>query len=110
MGTASAVKQARARVNKCGHVCLCLYLFARVCGARREADALSTRTLKPSSSHGRSGRLREAKALGADADPSAEELHGWHEAADAAGSPEAELLADIALVSFFASPSLNKER
>ena len=42
--------------------------------------------------------MREAEALGADADPSAEELHGWHEAAEAAGSPEAELLADIALV------------
>ena len=58
----------------------------------RAALALSrARTLNPSSSHGRSGRLREATALGAGADASAEEAHGWHELE---ASP-AELLADM---------------
>lgn len=61
----------------------------------RMVAALSTSTLKPSSSHGRSGRLRETEALGADADPSAEELHGWQEAAEAAASPATGLLADM---------------
>lgn len=58
----------------------------------RAALALSrARTLNPSSSHGRSGRLREATALGAGAGASAEEAHGWHELE---ASP-AELLADM---------------